>query len=198
MTQRRVGVLVASAPAVPEELRQAMLSDVIDLVADTPHVDSALVVPSGYDAGAAPIWPGTPVVVVPEAARVVTAFQAVAATAPDAVAVAVVVADVPDLPTLLIGKLFSALAGPPSAALAVSPAEAGGLVAAAATLPLAAWVQAATTGFNDADALDDLRRAAPPRALSVGPGWHRIREAGDTARLDPELEGWEATRSYLG
>jgi hypothetical protein len=190
-------VLVASTLAVPDGLRHAMLSDVIDLVADTPQVDSALVVPTGYDTGTAPIWPGTPIVEVPAVPSVATALQAVAAATTDAAAVAVVVADVPDLPTLLIGKLFSALAGPAFAALAVSPAEGGGLIAAAAAVPLAGWVEAATTTFDDPDVLAELRRTAPSRGLSVGPGWHRIRELGDTARLDPDLEGWEATRSYL-
>ena len=45
--------------------------------------------------------------------------------------------------------------------------------------------------------LETLRRVAPPRSLSVGPGWHRIRAAEDISRLDPGLEGWEATRALL-
>lgn len=195
MTDRRVAVLVRPAAALlPAGLSHAMLTDVIDLVADTPQVDSVLAVATGYDGPAAETWPGTRVVQVSDAPSIAEVLQAVGPAA----AVAAVVPDVPDLPTLLFGKLFSALAGARGAALAVCPAEGGGLVAAAATPPVAAWLSPLAVGFDDADALDVLRFSAPAGGLSVSPGWHRIRQLSDTARLDPGLEGWDATRAYLG
>jgi hypothetical protein len=116
----------------------------------------------------------------------------------DATEVAVVVSDVPDLPVLLIGKLFSALAGPRGAAVAVCPAEGGGLVAVAAMLPLTGWLRQTPLHFDDPRALDVLHIAAPLIELSVGPGWHRIRTEPDLDSLDPGLEGWAATRAHLG
>jgi hypothetical protein len=113
------------------------------------------------------------------------------------VAVAVVAADVPDLPTLLLGKLFSALAGPRGAAVAACPAEGGGLVALAANLPLADWLGGLDLRLDDLDSLASLRRTAGRGELSVGPGWRRVRTVADLDHLDVGLEGWEATRSYL-
>jgi 2-phospho-L-lactate guanylyltransferase (CobY/MobA/RfbA family) len=194
MTERVVAVFARPSPTLPTELSLAMLSDVVDLVADTPQVESALVVAEGYDGAAALTWPGTRVVQVSSEPTVAEALQA----GGPAIAVAVVVPDAPDLPTLLLGKLFSALTGRRGAALAICPAEGGGLVAAAAPVPLAGWVAALAVGFDDTDAVEALEAAAPPGGLSIGPGWHRVREIGDTARLDPGLEGWDATRAYLG
>jgi hypothetical protein len=33
--------------------------------------------------------------------------------------------------------------------------------------------------------------------IAVAPGWHRLLGPGDLSRLDPGLEGWEATRALL-
>jgi hypothetical protein len=194
MTARLVAVLARPTTTVPQGLAHAMFSDVIDLVADTAQVDAALAVPAGYDASTAPTWPGTPMV---EVAAAPSLAELLIALAPKAAAVAVVAPDAPDLPTLMFGKLFSALAGPRGASLSVCPADGGGLVAAAATTPVAGWLEMQTVALDDRDALDVLRAAAPPRALSVVPGWHRIRGVDDTSRLDAGLEGWDATRAYL-
>jgi hypothetical protein len=194
MTERVVAVLARASATLPAGLSRAMLSDVVDLVADTPQVESVLAVAGGYDGAATVTWPGTRVVQVSAAPTVAEVLQA----SGPAAAVAAVVPDAPDLPTLLFGKLFSALTGRRGASLAICPAEGGGLVAAAAPVPLADWVGALAVGFDDADAVDLLRVGAPPGGLSVGPGWHRVREISDTARLDPGLEGWDATRAYLG
>jgi hypothetical protein len=196
MAERVVAVLVRPAADLPAGLGLAMLNDVVDLVADTPQVDPALVVAAGAERLADSVaWPGTPKITVssdPTLAEVLTAI----ATHADA-AVAVVVPDVPDLPTLLLGKLFSALAGPPHRSIAVCPAAAGGLVAAAVpTSGLPDWLDASLR-LDDDEALRTLRDAAPPGALTVGPGWRRVRREADLASLDPGLEGWEATRAWL-
>lgn len=174
-----------------------MLEDVVDLVADTPEVTGALLTASDdVERAKASAWPGTPVIEIAAGATLAAQLLAIRRLARSAVAV--VVADVPDLPTLLIGKLFSALAGPPLLDCALCPAEGGGLVAAA--IPVegpAPWLAELDVRLDDPDALALIQVAAARRALAVGPGWHRIRSRADVARLDPALEGWDATRALL-
>jgi hypothetical protein len=108
---------------------------------------------------------------------------------------AVVAGDAPDLPPLLIAKLFRSLG---RADVAVCPADGGGAVALAARLPPAAWVVDADPDLDEFDVLSRLRVAAPrSSAVFVGPGWHRLRAPGDVAFLDPNLEGWPETRRLL-
>ncbi|HET8982720.1 MAG TPA: hypothetical protein VFN47_08530, partial [Pedococcus sp.] len=86
-----------------------------------------------------------------------------------------------------------------SAEVAVLPAADGGLVALATRCPVPDWVRSAAVDLDSRDALDVLRAAAPRRtAVSVGPGWHRVRAPSDVALLDPGLEGWDLTRQQLG
>jgi len=80
----------------------------------------------------------------------------------------------------------------------VCPADDGRLVALASRLPVPEWLRASAVTLDDDDAVRRLRATAPRRALHVGPGWHRIRGREDAGRLDPGLEGWEATRAVLG
>jgi hypothetical protein len=196
MSERVVAVLARPSASLPAALASALLEDVIDLVADTPLVDPALVVALGYDVALRSLtWPGTPVIALAADPTIAAVLRAIPTH--EAVAVAVLAPDVPDLPTLLLGKLFSALAGLRGAAVAVCPATAGGLVAVAANLPVAQWLAECEARLDDIDALETIRRAAPPRALSTGPGWRRVRAAADVVHLDPGLEGWDATRAYL-
>jgi hypothetical protein len=192
-----VAVLARPSLSLPPALVAAMLEDVVDLVTETPLVDPALAVAQGYDVPAATLtWPGTRVVLVgpdPTIGQVLAAVSTVAV-----LAVAVVAPDVADLPTLLLGKLFSALAGPRGAAVAVCPAEGHGLVAVAANVPVVGWLVECRARLDDVDALEAIRRVAPLVQLSVGPGWHRVRVPGDVVHLDPGLEGRDATRTYLG
>jgi hypothetical protein len=204
VTDRVVAVLASPSAMLPARLTAAMLEDVVDLVSDTPMVSAALAVTQGYEVEAEAVtWPGTLVVGVAAGTTVaavlakVLAEVLVAVPGSDVTAVAVVAADVPDLPTLLLGKLFSALAGSRGAAVAVCPAENGGLVAVAANVPFVGWLADLSVRLDDPDALARVRRTAPPAGLSVGPGWRRVRNPRDVDRLDPGLEGWEATRSYL-
>ena len=102
---------------------------------------------------------------------------------------AVIAGDAPDLPGLLVGKLFGAcedrLAG-------VLPSGDGRLVGFAVRLPVPAWV---TFGIDDG--LDAVHAAAPRGAVTVGPGWRRLARPEDVSRLDPRLEGWPHTRALL-
>jgi hypothetical protein len=192
--QRVVAVSVARPSDLPDDLAAAMLSDVVDLVTATPQVAPAVLAPAArFEAARAALWPGTPLVEVADDATVGALLAAVPADG--MVAVAVIVADVPDLPGLLLGKLFRAVSG--RVDVAVCPADPDGLVAIAATLPLPGWLLECPARLDDPDALGALHAAAPPRGLSVTPGWHRVRTVADTRRLDPGLEGWDATRLAL-
>lgn len=188
----------AAPPGVdPDRLRLALLEDSYEVLAALEQVTAALALcPGGQPEAEELTWPGTPILVVTPAdgpAETVAALAACAATG--ATQAAVVAADVPDLPALLLGKLYRGLG---SAQVALCPAVDGGLVALAARLPLPGWLVAARAGLDTPDALDRLAAAAPSRrALSMAPGWHRIRRPEDLARLDPGLEGWPSTRLLL-
>ena len=188
---RRVVAVVATASGDP--LALAMLEDTVDLVTQMREVEPALALPADADPRAHEVtWPGT--LTVPAAgAAVVPVLDALAGAGADEAAA--VAGDVPDLPPLLLGKLHSALTG---AQVAVCPSYDGTLIAVASRLPVPGWLRDLSPALDDPDALASLRAAAPARSLHVGPGWHRIRTADDLARLDPRLEGWEATRAVLG
>ncbi|MFI0411169.1 hypothetical protein [Actinomadura sp. 3N508] len=189
----------------PREFRLALLEDTYEVVAGLELVTSALVLdpPDQPDAEAV-TWPGTPIIREPTLASAFAALHALGAGA-----AALVAPDAPDLPPLLIGKLFRALGHAPAAACAAQPDDRGGphdqgarggLVALAARLPLPGWLAAVLddVDLDTPDALARLRAAAPrPGLVPQGPGWHRLRTAGDLRFLDPGLEGWENTRALL-
>ncbi|WP_046470334.1 DUF2064 domain-containing protein [Allosalinactinospora lopnorensis] len=142
-------------------------------------------------AAAEVVWPGTPVFRAGGSTSVRGALEKL--TGHGAEQAVLVSADAPDLPPLLIGKLFRALG---NAEVAVCPAESGGLVALAARLPFPEWP--GEPDLDDPDVLGALTSARPERrALSTVPGWHRLRGPADISRLDPGLEGWENTRALL-
>jgi hypothetical protein len=203
LTRRAAVVLVADlapglriGPPDPVDLRLAFCEDVYDVLAGLDLLDAGVAVRAGADrdAVASLTWPGAPIVELgAERARpeLIDSLTALAGLGYDQATV--VSLDAPDLPGLMIGKLFRALG---RADVAVCPAEAGGLVAFAAHLPLAAWVLDAGVDLDTPDALAALGAAAPTRlAVGVGPGWHRVRTPEDLDALDPGLEGWAATRA---
>ena len=177
--------------------RLALLEDSYDVIADMELVTAAMAVcpPDQPDAEAL-TWPESPIIripMAPTAVIVVTALRQMQELGAEQAAV--LAGDAPDLPQLLLGKLFRGLG---RGDVAACPADGGGLVALATRLPVPAWLIAAEVGLDTEDALGGLRAAAPrAAALSVGPGWHRIRRPEDVARLDPGLEGWESTRALL-
>ena len=158
----------------PVAFARAGVEDVVELVTALVGVQPALACSPAYDHPERLVWAGTPVLLASDPADALSQAHAAGAT------VAVLIAgDAPDLPPLLIGKVLSALS---DAAVAVTPCEGGGLVTFAARLPLAGPV--------------DLEGPVPAGA-GVGPGWHRLRAPADIHRLDPGLEGWDATRALL-
>jgi hypothetical protein len=197
------------------EFCRALVEDSCDLLAGLELVAPAVAMAQGAGAElgadelAELVWPGTPVLQLPAGPGRGPAGEALQALAAlGAQQGAVLAADAPDLPPLLIGKLFRALGGRVRRAdIAVCPAEGGGLVALAAWLPLAGWVAAALADvagpgglveLDDGDVMPRLRAVAPRRAATATvPGWRRLRSPADLRRLDPGLEGWPATRSLL-
>jgi hypothetical protein len=205
-TRRVVAVLARPARALAPDrplappgvdadaLVLAMVEDVVDLVAGMQEVEPALAMEAGFDAARDTVWPGMAVCELGVGATLVDALDALGALGADEGTV--VVGDAPDLPPLLLGKLHSALT---SAEVAVCPADAGGLVALAARLPVPDWLRSVANEVepDNEKILPALGRVAPRRALNIGPGWHRIRRPEDVVRLDPGLEGWDATRALL-
>jgi len=177
----------------PDEFRLALLEDTYEVAAGLELVTTALVLDPPHQPDAEAVtWPGTPIVRAGTPAEAFAELHALGATE-----AALVAHDAPDLPPLLIGKLFRSLGNAPAAAC---QAENGGLVALAARLPLEDWLASALkdTGLDAHDTLARLRAAAPrPGQIPQGPGWHRLRTPEDLRFLDPGLEGWENTRALL-
>ena len=178
-----------------------MVEDVYETVAGLALVEPVLLVHDDdpdADTLADLTWPGTPVLRLPPVAEApapaaLAALTALAGLGADQVTV--LAPDAPDLPGLLVGKLHRGLG---SADVAVLPAAGGGLVALATAADVPAWVTATGVDLDTPDAVARLRAAAPRRtAVSVGPGWHRLRSADDLDALDPGLEGWDVTRAVL-
>jgi hypothetical protein len=82
--------------------------------------------------------------------------------------------------------------------VAACPAGDGCLTAVAARLPVAGWLTDCDVRLDDPDGLARLDGSAPRGGLQVVAGWRRVRTDREVSRLDPGLEGWNATRDYLG
>jgi hypothetical protein len=199
VTRRAAALLLAGPPAAlacppgiaPAEFARALAEDVADLLADLPGLDPVVAAAPDRVADAEDVvWPGTPVL--ETRGRPADVFAALAERGYDEAAV--FVPDAPDLPGLLVAKPFSALSTAPVAA---APADGGGLVALAARLPVPAWLPV-DIDLDEPYAVERLKAAAPRSGdLVVTPSWRRLRSREDLARLDPDLEGWEATRALL-
>jgi hypothetical protein len=193
VTARFAAVLAGYGAASPpgtdrEDFRLALLEDTYEVVAGLELVTPVLALTVPDPAAEAITWPGTPVLHTTGLGALLAALHDLGAEQ-----AAVVAHDAPDLPPLLIGKLFRALG---SGEVAVCPAQGGGLVALGARLPAPPWL----TGIDldTPDAPSRLRAAAGhPGAVRSSPGWHRLRTAGDLFRLDVGLEGWDNTRALL-
>lgn len=204
MTRRYAAVLAISGstgapPGIDAaSFARAMVEDAADLLGELAHCEGAVVAcPPAYADEVRPLVArGTHLLTVEPGDTAATTVAALAALHAAGADEAVLVAgDAPDLPGLLVGKLFSALT---SAELSLCPATTG-LVAIGARLPLASWAAATGVGLDSPDAHARLAARAPgPDALAVVSGWHRLRQPGDIAALDYGLEGWDATRALLG
>jgi hypothetical protein len=182
----RQSMAQAAPPGVdPGDFLEAVAEDTYEIVAGLELVTPVLItsVP-GLDTI---VWPGTEVITIAEdepLRHILTRL--------DADQAAVVSADAPDMPPLLIGKLFRELG---RAEITICPAENGGAVAMACALPAPAW---ADPDLDAHDVVKELRAQAPgPRRVATTPGWHRLRTPQDVDRLDPGLEGWDNTRALV-
>ncbi len=191
---RRVALVLArygagpAAPAGvdPAALTRAALADSYEVLADLIGVRTGI---AGPPSVADLLWPGgvqLPDVGIVELAKVL---------AEDADELVVVAADVPDLPGLVLAKVFKVLHRSDAV---VAPSRSGvGCAALGLRLPLAPWLADLDLDLDD-DLTAQLPAAAPRRGLvAQAPDWHRLRTPGDLRRLDPGLEGWEETRELL-
>jgi hypothetical protein len=176
----------------PVAWRRALAEDVVDLIATLSEVEPAMAtVAADRPLAEALVWPGMPIYDLP----VPTVNAALAAAAADGYdQAAIVAADAPDVPGLILGKLLRPLT---SRAVAMAPNEVdgAGLLALAARLPAPDWLPEIDL---DTTAPDAVRAAAPrPADVVVTPAWRRLRGPADLASLDPAVEGWDATRLLL-
>jgi hypothetical protein len=195
---RRVVIVPLSPPrwAPPgpsaDRWRRALADDVVDLLATLAEVDPALAVHDNErDFAASVAWPTMTVYSLPD-----LSLQAIfaAATADGYDQAAIIAPDAPDLPGMLVAKLLRPLTTRP---VAVAPAAGDdrGLLGIASRLPAPPWL---TSADLDTATAASVRAAAGRVTDVVGtPGWHRLRSPAALARLDPDLEGWEATRAIL-
>ena len=172
--------------------RRALADDVIDLLATLAEVEPALaVVGADRRFADAVAWPSMRVYELPTLdARGV--LEAASSDRFDHAAV--LAADAPDLPGMTIAKLLRPLTTRPVAA-APDAASPSGLIGLASRLPAPDWLP--EISFDDAT-VAHVRAAAPAANDVIGtPGWHRLRSPAALMRLDPALDGWEATRALL-
>ncbi|MGW4796939.1 DUF2064 domain-containing protein [Nonomuraea sp. NPDC004297] len=174
----------------PDEFLRAVAEDTYEVVAGLELVTPVLLtsVPGLDDI----VWPGTEVITVAEDEPLTAVLTRLRPGSSGEDQVAVVNADAPDLPPLLIGKLFRELG---RAEITICPAESGGAVAMACALPAPSW---ADFDLDAYDVVKELRAQAPgPRRVATTPGWHRLRRPEDVERLDPGLEGWDNIRALI-
>jgi hypothetical protein len=163
----------------------------VDILAALAEVEAAIACgPGDRPLADAVVWPEMRVYELPDLA-VPTVLEAVGRDGYEQAAI--VSPDAPDLPAMLIAKLLRPLT---TRTLAVAPAVNGaGLLGLAARLPAPDWLP--SVRLDNAD-VARLRKAAPRAAdVAVTPGWHLLMAPEDLRRLDPGLEGWEATRALL-
>lgn len=171
----------------PDAFAAACLLDSYEVLADLIGVRSGI---SGPPEVAELLWPGA--LQLPADIAVRTIAGQLSGQVDELV---VIPADVPDLPGLVLAKLFKVLH---RTDIAIAPERSGaGCVAIGVSLPLAEWIP------DDAFDLDHnpfarLSAIAPRKSrCALAPTWHRLRTPADVTRLDPGLEGWEETRALL-
>jgi hypothetical protein len=193
--RRRVAIVLArygasnAAPQGidPDAFAAACLADSYEVVADLIGIRSGIAGPAS--AGEL-LWPDA--LHLPADISVATLAHQLSGEADELV---VVPADVPDLPGLVLAKLFKVLH---RSDIGIAPERWGrGCAAIGISLPMADWIP------DDAFDLDQnpfarLSAIAPRRSrCTLTPTWQRLRTPTDVARLDAGLEGWDETRALL-
>ncbi|GIE83811.1 hypothetical protein [Actinoplanes regularis] len=197
MTRRVVVAMLVPVPWSPPGVdlaawRAALAEDVVDLLARLAQAEAAIAATAADRPLAEQIaWPGMRIYEIPQP-TVLPALTAAAADGFDQAAV--IAADAPDLPGMILGKLLRPLE---SKAVAVAPGgPGGGLLGVATSLPAPGWL---ADHDLDTGSAQRLRKDAPvPGDVTSTPQWRRLRGPADLATLDVALEGWENTRALLG
>jgi hypothetical protein len=193
--RRRVAVVLARYDAShatpegvdPKTFAAACLLDSYEVVADLIDVRSGIAGPASV---AELLWPGA--LHLPADIAVSAMAHQLSGEADELV---VVPADVPDLPGLVLAKLFKVLH---RSDIGIAPEHGrSGCVAIGISLPLADWIP--DDAFNlDRNPFPRLSAIAPRRSrCTLTPTWRRLRTPADVDQLDPNLEGWEETRALL-
>lgn len=193
---RRIALLVArhtaaaaAPPGVdPGRFGSACLADTYEVLADLVGVQAGVIGPAELEEM---LWSGDL-----RLDGALTIREIAAELTADFDELVIVPGDAPDLPGLVLAKIFKVLH---RVDLAISPQRGGptGAVAIGIRLPVAEWVEET---FLDLDLVDPtvVTGSAPVRNLTATtPDWHRLRTLADFDRLDPRLEGWEETRALL-
>ena len=193
--KRRLAVVLARHDAAagappgidPGAFAAVCLADTYEVVAGMTEVESGIAGPASISDL---LWPGDRLwpadLTVPDLAAQVSSEMD---------ELVVVPGDTPDLPALVLAKVFKALQRA-DIVLALERTG-GGCVAIGLALPMAGWIPA---GILDLDGMSttQLQAAAPRRnRWALAPEWHRLRTPASVHRLDPGLEGWEQTRALL-
>jgi hypothetical protein len=193
--RRRIAVVLArydASSAAPDGLdpaafASACLLDSYEVTADLMGVTSGI---AGPPSVAEMLWPGAL-----HLATDITVPAMAHQLSEAADELVVLPADLPDLPGLVLAKLFKVLH---RTDIAIAPEQSGnGCAAVGVSLPLADWIP--EDAFDmDHNPFTRLSAIAPRRSqCTLAPAWHRLRTPADVARLDPGLEGWEETRTLL-
>jgi hypothetical protein len=179
----------AAAPAGVDKdaFAWACLADCYEVVADLVGVGSGI---AGPPQVADLLWLGG--WHLPDGLSVLELARRVAGRADELV---VVTADVPDLPGLVLAKIFRVLH---RVDVAVAPQLNGvGCVAVGVSLPVADWLTEDLLDLDRSPVAQLPSDRAGRSRWTLAPGWHRLQSTEDLARLDPGLEGWEQTRALL-
>jgi hypothetical protein len=193
--RRRVAIVLARYDASraapqgidPDAFAAACLLDSYEVLADLIEIRSGI---AGPDSVAELLWPGA--LHFPNEMTVPAMAHQLSDEADELV---VVPADVPDLPGLVLAKLFKVLH---RTDIGIAPEHGGdGCVAIGVSLPVAEWIPDNAFDLNQ-NPFPRLSAIAPRRSqCTLTPTWHRLRTPADVLRLDAGLEGWEETRALL-
>lgn len=194
---RRLALVLArhhAGPGVPPGVDGAAfadscLADTYEVLADLVGISSGIVGPPALEEL---LWPGG--LLLPD----LPILEIAARVSADFDELVVVPADLPDLPGLVLAKIYKVLH---RVDVAVSPERGGsGCAAIGLSLPMAGWLPDLDLDEDPFDRLQNLAPAAGAGGRSRcvrTPDWHRLRTPEAVHRLDPGLEGWEETRALL-
>ena len=166
----------------PAAFARSCLADTYEVLADLQEVSAGI---SGPPELAELLWPGDQLFA--ELSIRDLALQASAHFDE----LVVVPGDVPDLPGLVLAKMFKVLH---RMELVVAPERGGrGCAALGVRLATSDWLPELDL---DLDPATLIARAGSSRTAR-SPDWHRMRTPDSVNRLDPGLEGWDETRALL-